>query len=118
MVQSSVRDSPAEVFYRLQANLWSTFIIEISEDKHRYLQRNFIEKIVCSLVMKWKQNVWWNHLQKKMAYVKSFGFSKKILSRENAISELLSSKQNSFFINILTIQYQKDFCPNLKKPSA
>ena len=52
MVQSSVRDSPAEVFYRLQANLWSTFIIEISEDKHRYLQRNFIEKMVCSLVMK------------------------------------------------------------------
>lgn len=52
MVQSSVRDSPAEVFYRLQANLWSTFIIEISEDKHRYFQRNFIEKMVCSLVMK------------------------------------------------------------------
>lgn len=33
-----------KLFYRLQANLWSAFIVKLSEDKHRYFKRNFDEK--------------------------------------------------------------------------
>ena len=39
-------------FCQLQANLRSTFIIEISEDKHRYFKRNFDEKMVKYKVLK------------------------------------------------------------------
>ena len=42
--QNCVRDSPAEIFWWLQAKLLSNFISKIGKEKNRYFKRKFDER--------------------------------------------------------------------------
>ena len=92
-----------KLFYLLQANLWSTFIVKLSEDKHRYFKRNFDEKNYTHF---WK-NTFGDEMKTKWM-MKSFGETNDLFQNLvfqyffylvktwNAISELLPSTKTSF----------------------